>query len=239
MSASSGQPLNAATDFEFGPLSWARRYRAAILAEFAPVLRGRVLEEGAGIGQFTAHLARLPQVTELLALEPNPQLCAEFRRLHPELHLVAGTLETLTTGSSWDAIVSVNVLEHIAADEAHLGRCRQLLDPGQGHLCLFVPARPELYARLDRQFGHYRRYTRPELRHKLHQAGLAVVRLHYFNWLGYFTWALLFRLLKRRHFHPGLVRLFDQFLFPLAYGLERHLVRPPFGQSLIAIARSA
>lgn len=231
------QPPPAPTDFEFGPLLWAQRYRAAILAEFAPVLRGRVLEEGAGIGHFTSHLVKLPQVNELLAVEPNPRLCAEFRRRHPQVRLVEGTLETLRTDPAWDAVVSVNVLEHIADDQAHLAVYRQLVNPRQGHLCLFVPARPELYAPLDRQFGHYRRYTRPDLSGKLQQAGWAVVRLHYFNWLGYFTWAVLFRLLKRRQFNPALVRLFDQLLFPLVYGLERHVIRPPFGQSLIAIAR--
>lgn len=235
----SAQPAPAPTDFEFGPLVWAHRYRAAILTEFEPVLRGRVLEEGAGIGHFTSHLAALPQVKELLAVEPNPQLCAEFRRRYPQVHLVEGTLETLKTDTGWDAIVSVNVLEHIADDQAHLAVYRRLLHPRQGHLCLFVPARPELYAPLDQQFGHYRRYTRPELRRKLQQARLAVVRLHYFNCLGYFTWAVLFRLFKRRHFNPGLVKFFDRLVFPLVYALERHLMRPPLGQSLVAIARPA
>lgn len=236
MSASLPAPT-APTHFEFGPLSWAERYRAAILREFAPVLHGRVVEEGAGVGHFTAQLARLPQIQELVAVEPNPQFGAQFRQRHPHLRLVEGTLESVPAQPPWDAVVSVNVLEHIADDQAQLARYRQLLVPQQGHLCLFVPARPELYAPLDRDFGHYRRYGRPELQHKLQQAGFSLVRLHYFNCVGYFIWAVNFRWLKRRHFNPTLVRLFDRLLFPAAYRLER-LVRPPFGQSLIAIARA-
>ena len=99
-----------------------------------------------------------------------------------------------------------------------------------------VPARPEIYAPIDRDFGHFRRYTRPELRRKLVAAGFEVRRLNYFNFVGYFAWWLNFCLLKKRQFEQAKVRFFDRMIFPAVHTLESSIIRPPVGQSLIAVA---
>jgi hypothetical protein len=101
-----------------------------------------------------------------------------------------------------------------------------------------VPARQELYAPIDHDFGHHRRYDRPGLTGKLQQAGFEIVRLNYYNWLGYFIWWLNFKLLKHRRFDRSKIIVFDRFLFPVVHLLESKLVRPPFGQSLLAVARA-
>src|SRR5262249_38228428 len=106
-------------------------------------------------------------------------------------------------------------------------------------LCLFVPARPEIYGPIDRDFGHFRRYTAPELQAKLVRAGFAIHRLNYFNFTGYFAWWLSFCVLKKRRFAAGNVRFYDRAVFPIVHALESKLLRPPFGQSLLAVARSA
>ena len=61
---------------------------------------------------------------------------------------------------SWNAILSINVLEHIESDADELATYFRLLKPARGALCLFVPARPDIYAPIDKDFGHFRRYTR-------------------------------------------------------------------------------
>lgn len=225
-------------DFEFAALGEARNYRSALLSEFGPYLNGSVVEVGAGIGQLTAELARVPTISRLVAVEPDERFANRLRRDHPTQELVHGTAEALPMNGGWNTIVSVNVLEHIREDVAELGRWRQLLAAQRGHLCLFVPARPELYAPIDKDFGHFRRYTKPTLRAALDAAGFDIVRLHYFNAIGYFAWGASFVLLKQRTFKPASVRLFDRAIFPVGHFLERHLVRPPFGQSLMAIARA-
>ena len=48
-------------------------------------------------------------------------------------------------------------------------------------------ARPEIYSEIDKDFGHFRRYTRHELRQKLERAGFQVLRLRYYNIAGYFA----------------------------------------------------
>ena len=222
--------------FEFEALSRATNYRAALLREFSPFLRGRVLEVGAGAGQFTTEMSRLAAIQELVVVEPNPHLCERIRQLRLPRDLVEGTVGTLAADFECDAIVSVNVLEHIADDEAELAAYRTLLGRASGCLCLFVPARPEIYAPIDRDFGHYRRYTRPELSRKLRAAGFTILRLHYFNSVGYLAWWFSFGVLKKRRFSPGAVAFFDRFILPFMHRLECTVLRPAFGQSLVAVA---
>jgi len=225
-------------DFEFSALDEAENYRAALVAEFAPCLQGRVLEIGAGIGQITSGLLALPSVQELVAVEPDPGFCAKFRSRHPSVRLVEGTLSQLGTDFNWDAAVCINVLEHIGDDEQELASLRERLAPRHGHLCLFVPARQEIYAPIDRDFGHFRRYSRPELHRKLTTAGFEITRLEYFNSVGYFAWWWTFCVRKQRRFTPGAVRLFDRWIFPAVHGFESKIMRPPIGQSLLAVAQA-
>ena len=225
-----------AGNFEFEALRAARNYRHALLREFSPHLRGRVLEVGSGIGQMTERLRQLPAITHLLALEPDAAFCRQFRISFPTQPLIEGTIASLGDAAPWNAIVSINVLEHLLDDAGELARYRQALHGATGCLCLFVPARPEIYAPIDKDFGHHRRYSRPQLRQNLQDAGFQILRLHYFNCIGYFAWWLNFRVLQRRCFNVTSVRLFDRVIFPPMHAFESSVARPPLGQSLIAVA---
>jgi SAM-dependent methyltransferase len=223
-------------DFEFAALGEATNYRQAVVREFASWLQGRTLEVGAGIGQMTAVLRAQPGISELVAVEPDERFAEKFRRAAPDVRLVHGTAAALGGESAWNAIVSINVLEHIEDDAGELEQYHRLLAERRGALCLFVPARPEIYAPIDGDFGHFRRYTRATLRGKLAKAGFRVVRLRYFNLIGYFAWWWTFRVCKKRRFDVGQVRLFDRRIFPITNAIERGFVSPPVGQSLLAVA---
>ena len=121
-------------NFEFDALQKAANYRTTLIQEFKPWLKGRVLEVGAGIGQMTAVIAQLPGIETLLGLEPEGKFCQKFRGLHPELHVVEGSLETVSIDPDWDAIVCINVLEHIRDDELELARFCGKLARRRGHL---------------------------------------------------------------------------------------------------------
>ena len=223
-------------DFEFAALGEARNYRHALFEEFHCALQGEVIEVGAGIGQMSELLRNLPGVRRALAIEPDPRFCAEHRRRLPGHELVEGTANDLPAGTSCDAVLSINVLEHIREDAAELNRYAGLLRPRRGVLCLFVPARAELYAPIDKDFGHFRRYDYRELKSKLLQAGFSIERLCYFNCVGYFAWWTSFCLLKKRAFSPTMVRAYDRCVFPIVHWCESRFLRPPFGQSLLAVA---
>ena len=225
-------------NFEFDALAAANNYRRALIKEFGPTLRGRVIEVGSGIGQITDLIRQVPAVKELLCIEPDKGFCQQFRKNHPDLQLIEGTAEDVQDKENWDGIISINVLEHIRDDEQELKMYCNMLKKRGGALHLFVPARQEIYAKIDADFGHHRRYSRPELQRKLEKAGFTIERLNYFNSVGYFAWWFTFRLMKKRKFDIGSVKLYDRVIFPIVYGLESKIIPPPFGQSLIAVVRA-
>ena len=69
-----------------------------------------------------------------------------------------------------DAIVLLNVLEHIDDDQTALNHCCRMLKPG-GLVVIEVPAGPDLFDDYDRELMHFRRYSSGELERKAQRAG--------------------------------------------------------------------
>ena len=224
-------------DFEFEALRQAVNYQILLTQELGKFVRGRTLEIGAGVGQMTVRLRDLPGVQFFQSVEPEPGFCQQFRQTLPEQPLIQGTIHDVP-GDDWDAIVSINVLEHIEHDREELALAHALLTRKHGVLALFVPARPELYAPIDRDFGHYRRYTRTEAVSKLAGAGFKIEKIRYFDFAGYFAWLICCRLLGQRSFNPALVRWFDRLIFPPENFIETKIWGPPFGKNLLIMARA-
>jgi SAM-dependent methyltransferase len=224
-------------DFEFKALSEAINYQRRLVQELGVFVRGRAIEVGAGIGQMTARLRALPRLEFLQCVEPEAAFCAQFRRTLPEVSLLQGTIQELPL-DDWDAIISINVLEHIEDDTGELAFYHARLKARLGALALFVPARPELYAPIDRDFGHYRRYARPELVAKLSNAGFKIEKMRYFDFVGYFAWLICCRLLGQKNFKPASVRCFDRLVFPVENFVETKICPPPIGKNLLLIARA-
>lgn len=141
-------------------VNW-KRYLAS---RMRPFLRGDVLEVGAGLG------ANVPyfydgSINRWLSLEPDARLCEEYRqrqaegRIPPRCELIQATLETLPESVSFDAILYVDVLEHIEEDKAEFERAYHHLKPG-GHLLILCPAHNFLYSPFDKALGHFRRYDK-------------------------------------------------------------------------------
>jgi len=214
----------------------APNYYAAILGYFAPCLAGQIVEVGAGIGTFSQCLLRLPEITELTAIEPARNIFPMLReRLsgNAKARLVNGTLQSVADSLSCDAVVMINVLEHVERDEELLRTARQVLKPG-GALLLFVPALPQLYGSLDQHFGHVRRYRKGELGAILEKAGFHVECLRYFNLPGIFSWFVFGRIFKCTSLNPWSVRLYDRLFMSWIPRCERRW-EPMVGQSILAI----
>jgi SAM-dependent methyltransferase len=224
-------------DFEFAALNEAVNYRRSLLQEFGPYLKGDILEVGSGIGQLTEELVQLPAVKSVHAVEPDASFFEHLLGRRLAIECTHGTVSDVPSGNRYDALLSVNVLEHIEDDVDELKRYHGRLRPGQ-NLCLFVPACPSIYAPIDQNFGHFRRYTRKELRTRLLNAGFKIEALYYYNFVGYLAWWLNFCVLKKTNFEIEKVRLFDRAIFPVTHACEYHLLRPFLGQSLLAVAQA-
>lgn len=222
--------------FEFNALKEALNYRKALIKEFSSELRGRVIEIGSGVGQMTELLKKLSNIEFLQCVESDPDIVNVFKRNFPIQPLINGTIQDIKI-DDWDAVISVNVLEHIFDDKAELKIYYQKLKKKNGTVSLFVPARPEIYSTIDKNFGHYRRYTKKEIIKKLTDAGFKIEKIRYFNIIGYFAWWFNFRVMKKKSFDTKHVCIFDKLFFPPIYFLESRIWAPPIGQSLLVIAR--
>ena len=82
--------------------------------------------------------------------------------------------------AQFEALLALDVIEHIDDDAAVVGRLAQLLKPG-GLAIISVPALPELYSHFDKIQGHRRRYTPETLRAAFNTSGLTVNSLFYWG----------------------------------------------------------
>jgi SAM-dependent methyltransferase len=223
---------------ELDALAEAKNYYRWVVSQFAPFLGKRVIEVGAGIGTFAGSILHHTPVAELVLVEPSDNLLPILQRRfagEPRVKIVHGYFQRGAMLARADSIVLVNVLEHIAEDQALLNDTHEVLPPG-GTLLLLVPALPRIYGSLDQAFGHYRRYTKTSLASKLRLAGFGIRRLAYLNLPGSVGWFLTGRVLRRTTLKLRYVRWYDRWVIPWLSRLERRW-EPPFGQSLIVIAR--
>ena len=95
---------------------------------------------------------------------------------------------------SIDAIVLLNVLEHIERDDAALAHVARILKP-DGIAILEVPAGPALYDVYDKVWLHHRRYSMREFLGKISSAGLQVLERSH---LGFFLYPA-FCVVKKRN----------------------------------------
>lgn len=217
------------------------RYNRWLMSHFDRYFGQVILEIGSGQGALSK---LLPSKAIVILSDVIPEYIAGLKKIFtdPILKLDIEKEVPRNLIGKMDTIFSSNVFEHLRDDEAALKNSFRLLEKG-GYFLMFVPARPEIYGRLDEEMGHYRRYTKKDLRQKAEAAGFTVSKVYYANLPGYFLWwsrgVLLGKLLKIK---SGVSRtdtffskIFDSLIVPCLYW-ERYL-HPPFGQSLVLIAR--
>ncbi len=216
----------------------ARGFNRWMHLQIAPYIGRRVLEAGCGIGNLTELLL---DADRLIAADIDPFYVEMIDRRFGHLDNLRTTALDLTRAADYEAlaaeqidtILCLNVLEHIAEDDAVLGHFFRTLQPG-GHAIILVPQHPWLYAPVDAALGHERRYQAEDLRKKLQQAGFEVVRQQDFNRLGTLGWLVSGKLLGRKRLSPGQMKTFNR-LLPVAKLVES--LSPWPALSVIAVGR--
>jgi SAM-dependent methyltransferase len=213
----------------------AVNYADWIVHLLGPYLDGRILEIGAGHGTMSERLARFGPLT---ASEPSESAHAVLNSrfdLDDGISVLRADALGAVDGRSFDAIVMINVLEHIEDDAGTVKALAGSLNP-QGHLVLYVPAFPLLYSKFDRRIGHHRRYRRRGLVRLLRDAGLELVETRYVNLPGAILWFLSARLLRMTPTRRWSAILYDRVAVPVVRRVEA-VLPIPFGQSLLCVGR--
>jgi SAM-dependent methyltransferase len=197
-----------------------------------------MLEVGAGIGTFS-ELLLAAGADPLLLVEPEEACVAELRhRFHDDARveiaqeLLPDAPALASRAGTFRYALCQNVLEHIDDDVAALRAVVDALEPG-GELAVLVPAHPFLFGRLDRRFGHFRRYTRTAVRSLVTGAGAELTSMRSFNLLGMPGWWIAGRT-ELLDISEGSLKAYEA-LVRWWWPFEEAL-RPPVGLSLVVRA---
>ena len=217
----------------------AKNWKAYWSGQIAPYLTGDVLEVGAGSGVNTALLCR--KARRWVSLEPDRALVDALRRtLAGEegargCEVVTGTRADLDPRDRVDAILSLDVLEHIADPKGELRQAMAHLAPG-GALVILAPAHQWLFTAFDKAIGHYRRYTTRTLADEIPD-GLVQERLVYLDSVGLLASMGNRALMNSSMPTAGQIDFWDGVLVRASTRLDRWL-RYSVGKSVLGVWRS-
>lgn len=214
-------------------IEWVRRW--------VPDDAAHILEIGCGTGGTLRRLQEIFPASLVTGIEPVEAAVAASRSRGCDV--VVATMEELPDpDESVDAILGLDVIEHLQDDMAGLREARRVLKSG-GRLLITAPALPSLWGPHDVANAHYRRYTKRTLLEVIHNAGFVVERASYFNSIllpaGWIERRIT-RLLRLRS-SPGLnqpapiVNSLMMGLFALEIPILRR-IDLPIGMSLVLVA---
>jgi SAM-dependent methyltransferase len=227
--------------------SWERsdfRRRALRSLVRRHLLPGKTLDLGCGYGHLSLDLAGrgYPVTAVDASAEMIASLRARAQGLPLRAELLAAEAISRLSGGPFRNIVSLDMLEHVREDAGLLQALLRLLQR-DGRLILVVPALPWLFGRRDVKLGHYRRYSRADLRRKIVSAGFTLETLRFWNATALIPYLVFEKVMQREisdapRIAPGRGwRLAGALLAGLLH-LEGR-IPPPLGLSLFAVARKS
>lgn len=201
-----------------------------------------ILDVGCGTGAMSARLAKWGNVVSA----DFSDLALKFSRRRGLNHLVGADAMRLPFASDrFDAIVVMDVLEHLPDDRAALCEFFRVLKPG-GRVFATVPAYPHLWSEHDVALMHFRRYMRREMAERFSTAGFRLEKVSHTMTALYPIVALQRRLNARKPPHdppaaampsvPAPVNAFLTGLLAAENSLARR-INFPVGVTILCVAK--
>lgn len=222
---------NGATTLE--NMSQARSYNKWVFDKLKKHLRGVILEVGCGIGSFTNVLCNYGEV---FAIDIDRSL---IERVETKENIKTGfgdieKGEYFFKDKRFDTVVCINVLEHIREDSKALRNMYDCLESG-GKLILLVPIYEILYGEIDKEIGHFRRYSPAVIKKQLQEMGFRIIFKRKLNLLGAIGWFIAGKVLKNKQVEEDKIKIFN--LISPFFLLLENIVEPIIGTSVLIIAQ--
>ncbi len=203
---------------------------------------GAILEIGSGIGNMSAFL--LERFSDVTLSDLQPEYCRRlglrFKDRHSLKNIFSIDLATVDPAAAYphllgrfDTIVALNVVEHIDDHVLAIRNAHKLLKAG-GRLIVLVPAYPWLYNPMDKELGHFRRYTKKGLTALLSGERLRVSHLEFFNAAAIGGWWMSGSVMRMDKIKKGPLRLYNSLAGVMR--LADKLTARRIGLSIIAVA---
>lgn len=216
-------------------MSQAVWYNRWVVGKFDKYLKGKILEVGCGIGNFTKLLTGYGEV---FAIDIDRHHVAEASKaVGGRVKVQIGDIEKskdFFNGQKFDSVICLNVLEHIKEDKKALKNLYYLLNKG-GILILLVPAHDFLFGKIDQSIGHCRRYDKVSLNKLMTGIGFKIINERIMNMLGGIGWWFSSKLFANSQVDKGKIKIFN-LLAPIILPLE-DIIEPPMGTSILVVAQ--
>jgi SAM-dependent methyltransferase len=205
-----------------------------------PKAKPEILDLGCGTGVISQEMG---QWAEVLSLDMSDH-ALRFCRERGLTGLVRARGEFLPVKSdAFQAIVALDIFEHIDDHKAAFAQAERVLAPG-GLLVLSVPAFQFLWGPHDVALHHFRRYTKRQVDAELKAAGFEVVKLTY-SVFFLFPLVVLVRIIEKSKTGEAKASLapLPKWLNTFLVGVQRFeaalisVVNLPWGSSVVAVAR--
>lgn len=210
----------------------AVNYNQWTYEQFAPYLRGDVLEVGCGVGSFTKIITEHGNFNSLYSIDISAPAINFIKTKSFKKPVKFECIDLINVSGAYDFIVCMNVMEHVKEDKIFFTKLLSLLKPN-GFLFLLVPSHPFLYSDFDRAAGHFKRYVKQDFK-KLTVHNSRILEQYYFNPIGALGYWLVYKILKKDPKEkPGEIDVFDKYAVPAS-----KLLFPkgaPVGISLITV----
>jgi SAM-dependent methyltransferase len=203
--------------------------------------RPAVCDMGTGCGTNLVELSKEYDVVGMEASDDAIRFC-RGRGVNVEKGQLPASIPF--SPGSFDAVLLLDVLEHVEQDQEALNNASWLLKDG-GFILATVPACPWLWTKRDDFHGHQRRYTRTSFRELIFGAKLRIILLTYYNTI-LFPPAAMTRVARkitgRDRYGPDLSMPWQPLnsLLTRTFAFERFMlprVALPFGLSLLCVAQ--
>ena len=203
--------------------------------------KARVCDMGCGCGAMLKALQAKYDACGMDSSEKAIEFCLK-RGIKVEQGFLPDSIPFQDAG--FDAILLLDVLEHLEKDKESIMTCTTLLRPGGIMICT-VPAWPFLWTKRDNFHGHKRRYKKADFAKLFEIPGLHVELVSYYSSFLFPLIAavrIFSRLLEKDKYGPDVTLPPDIFnkLFEGIFVFERYffpLRMFPIGSSLVAVCR--
>jgi len=175
-----------------------------------------ILDFGSGQGEFFNRFNA--ENFNIYAVEPDSSMHSFFPKEY-----VFSSIEEVN--NKFNLIYSINVLEHIEDDALAINKFKKYLVDNRGVVKIFVPARQELYSSMDKKVGHYRRYSKKQIKQLFIDNGFEVKLCRYFDFLGYFAAAIYKILGKDGDIDSKSLIFYDKYIFPVSLIFDKFFSR--------------
>ncbi len=205
----------------------------------------KVLDIGCGSGALSVELLR--RGIEVISQDASSKMIALCRRYlwangFSDRNVRQGRIDQIQEREAFDAVVALDVVEHIKDDQQALRDLLRCLKPN-GQLIISVPAMDWLYGPKDKAVGHYRRYRKRQLMELIESCGFTIESVRYWNVLGVLPVWFSVKVWKRRlredfrYAGRSWLKMTLNDLLRVWFQVVENAIRPPLGLTLIIRAR--